>query len=88
MSAKKPSDQLVESLNATLARFWLIDFKYRLKFYGYTYNVSEFSVDLTTRFEKLSFDDWWGCPITDYRIDRVIDEYSSLDTPVAHSSLF
>lgn len=69
LSAKEPSDNLVESMNKTLARFYMIDHKYRLKFEGYTYNVSNFSIDLSSRFETTSGDEWWGCPITNYRID-------------------
>ena len=72
-------------MNFTLVNFYRIDHKYKMKFEGYTYNVSNFSIDLSSRFEnnyKLE------CPLTNYKISKVIDGYSSIDETVQFGNLF
>lgn len=87
LSAVKPSNDLVKSLDPTLASFSLIDEKYRIKFQGNINEVSDYSIDLTSRFEKTSSDDWKGCPITNYRIDKVMDGSKNIEV-ASYSSLF
>lgn len=88
LSATKPSNELVESLNPTFANISLIDEKYRIQFErNVTDEVSSYSIDVSSLFEKASIDDEvLGCPMTDYRIDKVmlgstineVERYSTL----------
>ena len=80
---------LADTINPSVAHFWDINLKPRLVFETYTDRISNFTVDFSSRFSKLSDNDWWGCDFSGYKIDYVMQKYPSTNISSSeYSSLF
>lgn len=66
-----------------------IDYKPRFIFSTYADKISNFSVDFSSRFSKVSENDWWGCDFTEYKIDYVMQKYTTNNiSSSVYNSLF